>query len=279
MMAGSADGFAEVPAATIEGWGANLEFTQDEIDDLVNVGLSYVVTVGDVAAFPGSAFTLRITPKVDTSGAPEPAYVGEDPVPSLVFASSDGVVAITPSPEFVVGELLTARVGDADLNNNPDVAEEVEVSISSASNPVETLTLVEQGVDRGVFAASLPEAFGSVPVGEVVTVSYTDADDGLGGANVVKTASTTAAEAVPPPPVAVVSIADFSAPAKLFVGQTGKLSVTVTNAKESEATVSGIVIIKGNGTEIYSESFTDLAPNGKFRVSTTWTAPDDTNIL
>ncbi|MFW5443178.1 MAG: choice-of-anchor F family protein [Methylococcaceae bacterium] len=283
-MAGAADGFAEVPAATIIGWGENLEYTQGEIDDLVNVGLNYVVTIGDVTNFTGNTFTIRITPKAESSVTPPPPYVvdGEPvtPVPSLEFVSSDGVVTISPSPEFMIGEILTARVGDADLNGDPEAIDEVNVTISATGLSDETLTLLEQGENRGVFAATLPEAFSNVAVDAVVSVTYTDALDGLGGVDVIKTAETTATdEILPPPPVAVISIENFAAPASLFVGQTGKLSVTVSNAKDSETTVSGTVIIAANGAEIYSEDFTDLAPNRKVRISTSWTAPDETDVL
>ena len=64
----------------------------------------------------------------------------------------------------MIGTLLTARVGDADLNEDSLVAEEVDVLISSDSGLSETLTLIEQGENRGVFAATLPEKFGDVPV-------------------------------------------------------------------------------------------------------------------
>ncbi|MBQ0719210.1 MAG: choice-of-anchor F family protein [Gammaproteobacteria bacterium] len=280
-MAGAADGFAEVPAATITGWGENLEFTQDVIDDLVNVGLNYVVTIGDVTSFTGNTFTIRITPKTESGVTPPPPYVvdGETvtPVPSLEFVSSDGVVAVSPEPEFVKGSLLTARVGDADLNLDPEAIDEVDVTISATGLSDEVITLFEQGENRGVFAATLPEAFSNVPVDTVVTVTYTDVID---GSDLDKHAETIATdEILPPPPAAIISIDNFTAPASLFVGQTGKLSVTVLNAKDSEATVSGTVIIAANGVEIYSEGFTDLSPNKKDRISTRWTAPDETDVL
>ena len=193
-MTGAADGFAEVPAQTITEWGANLAYTMGEIDDLVNVGLNYIVTVGDVTTFPGGEFTLRVTPKVDTSGTGAPDFAGVEPNPILLFGSPDGVVEISPEPYFDVGHQLTARVGDSQLNMDDTVAEEVEVLVSMDGAPGVPLTLIEQGVNRGVFAALLPDEFsvGSIPSGTVVTVTYMDADDGAGGIDVEKSAVTTA---------------------------------------------------------------------------------------
>ena len=197
-MKGVADDFALVDLGQeFAVWSENLEYTQGEIDDLVNVGLSYVVTVGDLG--DAENFTIRITPSVDDSGQGMPGYVYQEVTPSLVFSSSDGVVTISPYETFEVGSLLTARVGDADLNTNPGVAETVDVTISTEGMS-QTLTLVEQGENRGVFAATLPEAYGEVPAGTVVTVTYNDENDGNEGVDVVKTALTTATDGEEPPP-------------------------------------------------------------------------------
>ncbi len=122
---GAADGFAAIPDETIEEWGQNLEYTSGVIDDLVNVGLNYIVTVGDTPSF-----TIRITPSVDDSGTGVPAFVGAEVTPPLVFGSSDGVVSISPEPTFPVGAVVTARVGDADLNSDPQAIDEVDVAIT-----------------------------------------------------------------------------------------------------------------------------------------------------
>lgn len=195
-MTGAADDFTPVEAQTVTNWGRNLAYTMGEIDDLVNVGLSYVVTVGDVTTYPENRFTLRVTPKKDTSGADAPPFRDVDPDPVLIFTDSDAVVEISPSPVFEIGSLLTARVGDADLNLDEEVAEEVEVLISVGTINGDgfgiPLTLVEQGTNRGVFAAALPDSFGNIPEHYVVTVTYVDADDGNGNADIEKTASSLA---------------------------------------------------------------------------------------
>ena len=195
-MTGAADGFSQVPAQQVIDWGADLTYTMGVIDDLVNVGLSYIVTVGDVTTYPGNSFTLRVTPKKDTSGTGAPIFKDVEPDPIVVFSDSAGVVEISDSPTFEIGSSLTARVGDSDLNLDDSVAEEVDVlmslgAISEGAIGV-PLTLVEQGANRGVFAASLPDWLSNLPEGYVVTITYIDADDGSGNMNVEKTASTIA---------------------------------------------------------------------------------------
>jgi hypothetical protein len=189
-MNGAEHGFSAIPDETIIAWGGNLLYTMGEIDDLVNVGLNYVVTVGDVNAACGAdAFTIRMTPTADTSGVGVPLYVGYEPEPLLIYSSSDAALSLDPSPFFSAGSLLTARLGDGDLNGNPELVDTVDVTISTGELPDETLTLVEQGANRGVFAAILPAAFSNISAG-TITMTYTDADDGTGN-SVAKQASTT----------------------------------------------------------------------------------------
>ena len=286
-MGGANTNFATIPDATIQSWGANLEYTQGVIDDLVNVGLNYIVTVGDVSGFPKNAdgtgrFTIRVTPAVDTSGTGAPGYTDatNTPDPQLIFTSSDGVLTVSPSPQFVRGELLTARVGDADMNRDENVAEEVYVTISSSTGLSGTLTLVEQGLNRGVFVASLPDVFSDIGSGESVTVSYEDGDIGDGTSEVKKVVTQAVDDLLPPPSGFVVSIADLSVPSRIFVGQLGKVSVTVENAAESETAVSGELVVYADSIEMLRETFTDLAPNRKYKASIAWTAnyEDDSGI-
>jgi hypothetical protein len=197
-MTGAEDGFTVVPAQTIVRWSRNLTYTMGVIDDLVNVGLSYIVTVGDVSTYPQNNFTIRVTPKRDTSGIAAPVFQGVEPDPILLFTNPAGIVEISPAPEFVIGSALTVRVGDSDLNIDDAVAEEVVVDISVDGGDAMPVTLLEQGENRGVFAASLPEAYSELPEGSVVTVTYSDSDNGSGVA-ALKTASTTAVITLSPP--------------------------------------------------------------------------------
>ena len=271
--------FDAIPDAVITAMGENLAFTSDVIDDLVNVGLNYIVTVGDVNTFPASAnntFTIRVTPTKDTSGAPAPGYVGEEPSPGLLFSSSDAVVLLDPNPEFVVGSLLTARVGDADLNTDPLVIEEVVVAITNGDISG-TLTLVEQGENRGVFVASLPEEYSNVAPGTVVTMTYIDADNGT-GASVTKTSSSEAVEDLPPI-LSDVSITDFQVPATVTDKTRTEISLEILNGKEKGKgsnkgvePATGSVLITGSDGSEFSGEFTDLVA-GKTAVFTfTWKA-------
>jgi len=268
-MRGALDSFAAVSAADVQAMGANLTYTSALIDDLVNIGLNYLVRVGDVSNFPASAnntFTIRVTPTRDTSGTGVPAYVGQTPDPLLLYTSSDASVLLQPETTFAIGSLLTARVGDADLNQNPAVAEEVTVSISSSSGLSDTLTLVEQGTNRGVFAATLPESYSNVPAGTVVTMAYFDAS-----AAVEKTASTTA-EGQPVPVLSDVSITDLAVPKSVFDGSVNKLSVTVANDKLATAAASGSVLLTGSDGSEFTANFTNLKAGLKQKFSFNWTA-------
>ena len=76
------EAFAEVPADKIAEWETNEWFSVGVIDDLVNVGLNYIVTIGDTASF--ESFTIRVTPSVDTSGAGVPEFIQVPSAPSDV---------------------------------------------------------------------------------------------------------------------------------------------------------------------------------------------------
>jgi len=204
-MQGAADNFALVADETITGiWGNDPLYSMDLIDDLVNVGLNYLVTVGDISSFPGfdadpilneATFTIRITPKVETIATPAPMYVGVTPSPSLddTYISQDAIINLTPGPEFVIGDNLTVTVSDGDLNTNPAANDTASVNVSTSDSVAVTpVTITENAVNSGVFTAVLPAAFSNVAAGVTVTVAYLDVDDGLGGINVLKTADSTA---------------------------------------------------------------------------------------
>ncbi len=270
-MGGSQDSdgaFSAIPYEEILQMGENLSYTMDLIDDLVNVGLNYVVTVGDVNSFPlGNSFTIRVTPSKDVFGTPAPTYVGQTPDPLLRFRSDIAEVLLEPSDTFVIGSLLTARVGDADLNIDPNVEEMLDVLISSDTGPGEqTLTLIEQGADRGVFAASLPEEYSNVEVGTVVSMSYYDTSSALEK----KSSSQAIAE-----PVVIssdVSIIDFSAPDSLFNGLSRNLIITIKNDQLAAEAASGSVLLTGTDGSEFTGEFTDLKVNGKLKFRFRWTA-------
>jgi hypothetical protein len=222
-----------------------------------------------VSTFPGTGnktFTIRMTPTTDTSGTPAPSFVGVQPDPLLLFPSSDAAVRLEPQPTFAIGSLLTARVGDKDLNVDPQAAETVEVTISTSTGQSGTLALVEQGPNRGVFAAILPDAYSNVPAGTVVTMSYSDASAG-----VVKTSSTTAAGA-PVPVLSKVSITELSVPATVIDGLSRTLMLTIANDKLAAASATGEVLLTGTDGSEFRAAFTDLRVGGKLKFSFRWTA-------
>lgn len=279
-MTGVAEGFSPKSDETIEEWGSNLTYTMGPIDDLVNVGLNYIVSIGDISGFPdfvpdsGTAtFTIRITPLKDTSGVGAPSYTGVTPEPILIFTSSDGVVELSPSPTFEVGSLLTVRVGDADLNDDPSLAETITVGVQIDDNPPVALELIEQGENRGVFAASLSADYSNLNPGQKVTVAYVDEDTGS-AVDVPKAASTTAVSVSEPPPPAPaeVDITELSVPESLYDGQTRNLSVVIKNSDESESTASGTLTLEGSNGSVFSEDFTDLRVKGKKKFNFRWQA-------
>ncbi|MCK4708072.1 MAG: choice-of-anchor F family protein, partial [Gammaproteobacteria bacterium] len=206
-MTGAAEGFIEVSDIDINAKSEDLAMSMGVIDDLVNVGLNYVVTVVDVTGFPGynadpalnaATFTIRITPAKEDIETPVPSYVGALPNPSMKFISTDAVVALDPAP-FNIGGLITARVGDADGDTTGDV-DFVDVTITSSdtSIPPLVLQLEEQGTSRGVFAAVLPEVYSDVAVGADVTITmeYNDVVN-TSGFPIVRTAITSTEVALP----------------------------------------------------------------------------------
>ncbi|RRQ21587.1 choice-of-anchor F family protein [Thiohalobacter thiocyanaticus] len=268
-MRGAEDSFAAISADEIQAMGANLSYTSDLIDDLVNIGLNYVVRVGDVSTFPASAnnsFTIRVTPTPDTSGSGVPAYVGQTPDPLLLYTDSNASVLLQPEPTFEIGSLLTARVGDADLNQDPMVTEEVTVAISSNSGLSDALTLVEQGANRGVFAATLPDSYSNVTPGTVITLAYTDVSEAM-----EKTSTTTAVD-VSTPVLSDVSITDLSVPTWVFDGSPNMLSVTIQNDKLAAGFASGTVLLTGSDGSEFTASFSDLGVGKKLRFRFKWTA-------
>jgi len=281
------DAFSAISNETILEMGENLSYTQGEIDDLVNVGLNYVVTIGDVSEFPGGTFTIRITPTVETIATPAPSYVDAVIEPLLLFRSSDAEIVLEPKEEFVVGSLLTARVGDADLNLDPLVEETVDVTIytDNGSVALQILTLTEQGANRGVFAASLPDDFSNVVVGTEVFMSYFDENTGkevdeddevdevdeYENSSETKVSSTIAIAEILPI-LSDVSITDFSVPDSIVDGKTGILRLAIINDKKADGTATGTVFVNGSDGSEFTAEFIDLKVGGKMRFRFRWTA-------
>ena len=110
---GNEDGFAPVPEATLIEWATNTEGTTDdgintyslyrvgEIEDVLNLGLTYIVEVGDVDTFPGTQFTIRMTP-IASADTTVPSWVSSEPTPLEDYI-----------PEPVVPEVPVAPVASS----------------------------------------------------------------------------------------------------------------------------------------------------------------------
>jgi hypothetical protein len=249
-MKGVADNFELVADATITTvWGNDPLYSMSVIDDLVNVGLSYVVTIADISNFPGynadpalnaATFTIRITPAVEAVATPKPTYADVIPVPTLAYTSSDAIITLNPSPEFVPGSLLTVRVADADLNIPPAIPTDpptidtttVNVITSDGSVAPATITLNELGPDRGVFVANLPDAFSNVAPGVTVTATYIDVAGGT-IADEPNTATSTASGSV------AAGLLSFNPATYTVAENDGSVTVTVerTGGTDGEVTV------------------------------------------
>ncbi|MEN8179224.1 MAG: choice-of-anchor F family protein [Pseudomonadota bacterium] len=264
-MTGDADGFQAINDAVIEGWAEELAYSMGEIDDLVNVGLNYIVTIGDVSQFPGNTFTIRITPTKDTSGTGTPGFVGETPTPPLLFTSSTGEISLSPSPEFLIGDSLTVRVGDADMNLDTNVVDTLAVDVTSSDGQSATVTLTEEGENRGVFVAGLPAEFSNVEVDTVVTVTYTDDTGDISASSTAQTADTIVES--------FVTIANLNVPGAVKGATTRSIKVRVDNEANATQTESGFLTVTANGVIVFEAGFM-LDPGKSAKYTFDWTAPD-----
>ncbi len=117
--------------------------------------------------------------------------------PLLINCSTAGLVSIDRDV-YACGSDISIRVSDCDLNTDDNVAETVVVHITSDSDPAgEFVTLTETGPLTADFRATIQTAAtGSAGVlgavdGDIVAVTYVDADDGFGNMNVMVTDSAT----------------------------------------------------------------------------------------
>ncbi len=126
------------------------------------------------------------------------------------YINSAGTIDI--EKDLYAGEdTVQITVKDSDLNTNSGVAETVDVTLSSTTEPGgETVTLTEQGLDIGIFMGtgtiSLTDGAGIVHVsdGDTITATYNDADDGSGSPAVVDdTALVDGASPAPPTTLSV----------------------------------------------------------------------------
>jgi len=155
-------------------------YSEGEVEDVLNLGLNYIVNVGDNAAI-GDKFTIRITPSVDVDQA-APAYVS-DPAPAPSYDESEAIVVIDmqviPGPEdtaaaedaanelpvaaraataestLEASAVINVGVADKDLNTDPLTKETVEVMVTSDHGETEMLVLTESNVNTSRFVGTL----------------------------------------------------------------------------------------------------------------------------
>ncbi len=191
---------------TIDPW-----YAKDVIEDTLNLGLDYVVSIGANSSI-GSQFKIRITPRVAVDQTP-PNYIEDDNTtyiePPTSYVATAGVVTISPKPTFTPGTALYVGVADADLNIYPLEKETVSITVKADTGDSETLMLTETALDSGMFSATLPtENSGISPIANngsmsviedtVVTATYVDTHYGDEGTTVTLTATTTAKTPVAP---------------------------------------------------------------------------------
>ena len=104
--------------------------------------------------------------------------------PLLIQCSSSGLASLDRG-QYPCGATVGAQVIDCDLNSDDGEIESVFVTVESSSGDKISLELVESGVATASFFGSL--VLGTdiqAEEGDVITLSYLDADDGQGGTDV-----------------------------------------------------------------------------------------------
>lgn len=144
---------------------------------------------------------------------PQTFSVGVSPL--LVDCSPAGAARLD-AQVYPCEDVAGLRVVDCDLNTDDKVVEMVMATVTSNTEPSgEAVLLVETGPQTAAFEAMLPisatDASGTLHVtnGDTITLTYIDADDGMGGVNVVVTA--TAGVDCAPPVVSDVQVTNLEA--------------------------------------------------------------------
>ena len=181
---GMADNWAVPTESEFLAWSTSPLYSIGEIEDTLNLGLNYIVNVGSNVVL-GGKFTIRITPHIALDQTP-PSYADEngsiDPELPVI---TDGTVSISPTPTFIIGDILSLSVKDEDQNSDPMIKDTTTVTVTTDTGDKETVTLTETEVDSAVFNATIvSELTTASPIqgdgimnvikDSVVTVSYVD---------------------------------------------------------------------------------------------------------
>ena len=184
---GKADNWVAPTSQELLQWETDPLYEQDGIEDTLNLGLNYIVNLGAKGA--SDTFTIRITPHIAVDQS-KPSYIDPDsgtpiPIPPIPTLITDGTVAISPAPTFVIGDTLILSVKDEDQNIYNDLRETTTVTVTTDTGDNETVTLTETDVDSAIFTATIASVLTtSSPVSgdgkmnvikdSVVTVTYVD---------------------------------------------------------------------------------------------------------
>lgn len=161
-------------------------YEQSTIEDVLNLGVNYIVNIGDNSLI-GKEFTIRFIPYVADDQTP-PAFISNPP-PAPQYAESEGIVVMdvqliadatetgatetqdrsisdSYSANFSVESsevsatvqhtaIISIGVADGDLNTDPSKAQDVEVTVMSNHGESEIVLLRESGLDTGRFVGTL----------------------------------------------------------------------------------------------------------------------------
>jgi len=181
---GIKDGWIDVTPEELLSWMVDPLYTLGKIEDTLNLGLNYVVEVGENRTI-GEKFTIRVTPHV----APEanqtaPNYIDENGnyiMPPMDYNGTDVHLVISPSPEFTIGTNVSVGLADTELNKAVDIEDTYIITLTASNGDEENLTLTETDVNSSVFVGTIGtdldavlQQDGTVNVtnGTVVSVSY-----------------------------------------------------------------------------------------------------------
>lgn len=218
--------------------------------------------------------------------------------PNLVYCASAGSVS-TNASRISCDANLGIQVIDCDLNIDDGEVETVDVSVVSASEPGgETVTLTETAAETAAFVGSISvattDAAGVLLVseGETITVSYVDADDGMGGIDVPVVKNVTVdctnpsltdltVSQINPGQVTIVATADEPVRMTLSYGSTcGALTSTMVGAGFETSHQFNLVRLTEGETYYFALELEDEAHNftvddkaGACYSFTKWTRP------
>lgn len=157
----------------------------------------------DLSAYVGQSVMVRWNFSSNSGYEGEGVYLDDISVTNATVNAGcprrDGLIELDAASYTCSGDVISIRLEDYDLLGTGSKA----ITIQSTYPNSKSVTLLETPASSGIFTGSISTAPAAGPEvlavanGNTISVSYTDADDGHGGTNVVKTA-TAAADCVAP---------------------------------------------------------------------------------